>query len=97
MRLIILLIILYINYFNIFILFLVTWFKDGQRIFIDKKKYEMTENGDLIVLNVDKYAAGNYTCRATNMAGSRDTPPAIVWVYGKFQSFDCIWYSHGTV
>ena len=57
----------------------------------------MTENGDLIVLNVDKYAAGNYTCRATNMAGSRDTPPAIVWVYGKFQSFDCIWYSHGTV
>ena len=47
----------------------------------------MTENGDLIVLNVDKYAAGNYTCRATNMAGSRDTPPAIVWVYGKFQPF----------
>ena len=43
----------------------------------------MTENGDLIVLNVDKYAAGNYTCRATNMAGSRDTPPAIVWVYGR--------------
>ena len=46
----------------------------------------MTENGDLIVLNVDKYAAGNYTCRATNMAGSRDTPPAIVWVYGKFRT-----------
>lgn len=45
----------------------------------------MTENGDLIVLNVDKYAAGNYTCRATNMAGSRDTPPAIVWVYGKLR------------
>lgn len=59
----------------------ITWFKDGQRIFIDKKKYEMTEHGDLIVMNVDKYAAGNYTCRATNMAGSRDTPPAIVWVY----------------
>ena len=60
----------------------------------------MTENGDLIVLNVDKYAAGNYTCRATNMAGSRDTPPAIVWVYGKFQSganHDCVWHSHGIV
>ena len=50
----------------------------------------MTENGDLIVLNVDKYAAGNYTCRATNMAGSRDTPPAIVWVYGKFLPFFAI-------
>ena len=60
----------------------------------------MTENGDLIVLNVDKYAAGNYTCRATNMAGSRDTPPAIVWVYGKFQSCasgSLLWHNHGIV
>ena len=43
----------------------------------------MTEGGDLIVLDVDRHAAGNYTCQAANMAGFRQTPTANVWVYGK--------------
>jgi len=59
----------------------VTWFKDGAPIYIDFKKYQMTESGDLIVLDVDRQAAGNYTCQAANMAGFRQTPTANVWVY----------------
>ena len=63
-----------------------TWYKDGQPIYIDFEKYQMTESGDLIVLDVDKQAAGNYTCQAQNMAGFRSTPTAVVWVYGKLKA-----------
>ena len=62
-----------------------TWYKDEQPIYIDFEKYQMTESGDLIVLDVDLQAAGNYTCRATNMAGFKETPKANVWVYGKYR------------
>ena len=46
----------------------------------------MTESGDLIVLDVDRQAAGNYTCQAANMAGFRQTPTANVWVYGNIKN-----------
>ena len=68
-----------------------TWYKDDQPIYIDFEKYQMTESGDLIVLDVDRQAAGNYTCRATNMAGFKETPKANVWVYGKYRTIIREW------
>ncbi|CAG5078795.1 Oidioi.mRNA.OKI2018_I69.PAR.g9090.t1.cds [Oikopleura dioica] len=60
---------------------LVSWLKDGEPIKIDGENYELTSQGDLIVNTVDKTAAGNYTCRASSVVGSRLSPPASVFVY----------------
>ena len=62
----------------------VSWLKDGEPIKIDGENYELTSQGDLIVNTVDKTAAGNYTCRASSVVGSRLSPPASVFVYSKF-------------
>ena len=63
---------------------------------IDKIDYELTEKGDLIVNQVDQTANGNYTCRASNIAGVRETPIAKVYVWGKssekFKIFNDIFY-----
>jgi len=60
---------------------LVSWLKNDQPIKIDGENYELTSQGDLIVNTVDKSAAGNYTCRASSVVGSRLSPPATVFVY----------------
>lgn len=63
--------------------FLVTWLKDGKILDIDSINYETTDKGDLIVNKVDQSASGNYTCRAENIVGVRETPTASVFVWGE--------------
>lgn len=67
----------------------VSWIKDGKILNIDKIDYELTEKGDLIVNQVDQTANGNYTCRASNIAGVRETPIAkvYVWVNGEWSNW----------
>ena len=60
-----------------------TWLKDGKLLEIDAVNYETTEEGDLIVNKVDHTANGNYTCRASSIVGVRETPTAVVYVWGE--------------
>ncbi|VDM22392.1 unnamed protein product, partial [Wuchereria bancrofti] len=54
----------------------VSWFKDGQRLY-QTYKYRMQKLSDntytLTICNVDKWDEGSYTCRAENAYGSSET------------------------
>ncbi len=46
----------------------IQWFKEGQAINVDRRKY-FAEGDELSILNVVKEDAGNYRCIAENLAG----------------------------
>ena len=63
-----------------------SWYKDGMDVFAgEKHKLTFTDRtATLIILHTNVSDRGNYTCKASNMAGS-DTCSAMLMVVGMLQ------------
>ena len=60
----------------------IAWFKDGKQI-LSGGRYDI-QNGNLVILNVQRDDVGNYTCTVSNKAGMEETRATIEFVYGKY-------------
>ncbi|KAL3208040.1 hypothetical protein MRX96_039317, partial [Rhipicephalus microplus] len=61
----------------------VTWFKDGVQVQPGTGRVRLLAQGALVIADVRPSDQGRYVCRATNMLGTRDSPPALLSVHTK--------------
>ncbi|XP_075749893.1 protein sax-3-like isoform X1 [Rhipicephalus microplus] len=61
----------------------VTWFKDGVQVQPGTGRVRLLAQGTLLIADVRLSDEGRYVCRATNMLGTRDSPPALLSVHTK--------------
>nr|XP_054926797.1 protein sax-3-like isoform X2 [Dermacentor andersoni] len=61
----------------------VTWFKDGAQVQPGTGRVRLLAQGSLLVADVRPSDQGRYVCRAANMLGTRDSPPALLSVHTK--------------
>lgn len=62
----------------------VTWLKDNQSVEINRNgRFILSNENSLLIAQVKKTDAGNYTCVASNIAGSYSSEPAELIVHGK--------------
>lgn len=61
----------------------VTWFKDGNQVQPGPGRVRLSAHGALLLADVRPSDQGRYVCRAANMLGTRDSPPALVSVHTK--------------
>ena len=61
----------------------VTWLKDNHTVPINRNgRFILSNENSLIIASVEKSDAGNYTCSASNLAGSVSSEPAELIVHG---------------
>ncbi|XP_077483590.1 roundabout homolog 2-like isoform X2 [Amblyomma americanum] len=61
----------------------VTWFKDGTQVQPGPGRVRLLGHGSLLIADVRPADQGRYVCRAANMLGTRDSPPALISVHTK--------------
>lgn len=62
----------------------VTWFKDNQPVEINRNgRLILSNENSLLIAQIEKIDAGNYTCVASNLAGTYSSEPAELVVHGK--------------
>lgn len=62
----------------------VTWLKDNQPVEINRNgRFILSNENSLLIAQVEKDDAGNYTCVAANAAGSYSSEPAELVVHGR--------------
>ncbi|KAL1475210.1 hypothetical protein MTO96_037462, partial [Rhipicephalus appendiculatus] len=61
----------------------VTWFKDGVQVQPGTGRVRLLAQGALVIADVRPSDQGRYVCRAANMLGTRDSPPALLSVHTK--------------
>ncbi|XP_065297029.1 protein sax-3-like isoform X3 [Dermacentor albipictus] len=61
----------------------VTWFKDGVQVQPGTGRVRLLAQGALLIADVRPSDQGRYVCRAANMLGTRDSPPALLSVHTK--------------
>ncbi|XP_037517448.1 roundabout homolog 1 [Rhipicephalus sanguineus] len=61
----------------------VTWFKDGAQVQPGTGRVRLLAQGALLIADVRLSDQGRYVCRAANMLGTRDSPPALLSVHTK--------------
>ncbi|XP_076059982.1 roundabout homolog 2-like [Oratosquilla oratoria] len=63
---------------------LVRWRRNGQVIdILSSPRHEVVDEGSLVIRAVEQSDAGQYTCVAWNLAGSKTTEPATLYVHIK--------------
>ena len=70
--------------------FKVTWLKDGKPVEINRNgRFILSNENSLLIAQIKQTDAGNYTCVATNIAGTYSSEPAELIVHGnnKIYSF----------
>jgi titin len=64
----------------------ITWLKDNQPVEINRNgRFILSSENSLLIAQVKKGDAGNYTCVASNIAGSYSSEPAELIVHGRKQ------------
>ncbi|XP_037574425.2 roundabout homolog 1 [Dermacentor silvarum] len=61
----------------------VTWFKDGVQVQPGTGRVRLLAQGALLIADVRPSDQGRYVCRAANLLGTRDSPPALLSVHTK--------------
>ncbi|XP_075749831.1 protein sax-3 isoform X2 [Rhipicephalus microplus] len=61
----------------------VTWFKDGVQVQPGTGRIRLLAQGALVIADVRPSDQGRYVCRATNILGTRGSPPALLSVHTK--------------
>ncbi len=65
------------------LVFKITWLKDGQPVEINRNgRFILSNENSLLIAQIKKTDAGNYTCVASNIAGTYSSEPAELIVYG---------------
>ncbi len=63
--------------------FKITWLKDNQPVEINRNgRFILSNENSLIIAQIKKSDAGNYTCVASNIAGTYSSEPAELIVHG---------------
>lgn len=66
----------------------VTWFKDNRPVEINRNgRLILSNENSLLIASIEKSDAGNYTCVASNIAGSYSSEPAELIVHGEKENF----------
>lgn len=69
----------------------VTWLKDNQSVEINRNgRFILSSENSLLIAQVKKSDAGNYTCVASNVAGTYSSEPAELIVHGKRETKNSI-------
>ena len=67
--------------------FQVTWLKDNQLVEINRNgRLILSNENSLLIAQIKKTDAGNYTCIASNIAGTYSSEPAELIVHGREKS-----------
>ncbi|GBO43799.1 Roundabout 3, partial [Araneus ventricosus] len=61
----------------------VRWRKDGEYVNTNKGRFRIVSPGNLVISDVRQSDEGHYRCVAENMAGFRESTPAIMTVHVK--------------
>jgi len=62
----------------------ITWLKDNQPVEINRNgRFILSNENSLLIAQVKKTDAGNYTCVASNIVGSYSSEPAELIVHGR--------------
>jgi hypothetical protein len=68
----------------LFVCFKITWLKDGKSVEINRNgRFILSNENSLLIAQIKQTDAGNYTCVATNIAGTVSSEPAELIVHGK--------------
>lgn len=62
----------------------VYWAKDGRPVSLPSNRIKLIPGGSLRINDVRPHDAGRYTCIAENLIGTKESPPAILEVSGKY-------------
>jgi len=61
----------------------ITWLKDGHPVEINRNgRFILSNENSLLIAQIKQTDAGNYTCVASNIAGTYSTEPAELIVHG---------------
>jgi hypothetical protein len=72
--------------FIYFCFFKITWLKDGEPVEINRNgRFILSNENSLLIAQIKQTDAGNYTCVASNIAGTYSTEPAELIVHGTKQ------------
>jgi hypothetical protein len=64
-------------------IFKITWLKDNQPVEINRNgRFILSNENSLLIAQIKKTDAGNYTCVASNIAGNYSSEPAELIVHG---------------
>jgi hypothetical protein len=62
----------------------ITWLKDNQPVEINRNgRFILSNENSLLIAQVKKSDAGNYTCVASNIVGNYSSEPAELIVHGR--------------
>ncbi len=69
--------------FNLKNMFQVTWLKDNEPVEINRNgRFILSNENSLLIAQIKKIDAGNYTCVASNIAGTYSSEAAELIVHG---------------